>query len=93
MKLLGKKKKSKGIFGGAVSKESPAFNGFAKMVYLAFPIITVAFILWNFQTTISGIPLFNLVITLGGYQTYNQGVVGAMIVILLVGVLILVWED
>lgn len=89
----GKKKRKSGIFGGAVSRESPAFKGFSKMVYLAFPMITVAFILWNFQTAISGIPLFNLLITLGGLQTYNQGVVGIMVVILVLGSLLIMWFD
>lgn len=87
--FLGKKKKS--TLGKIRSDHG--FTAFSKMVALCFPIATVAFILWNFQTTITGIPLFKLLITLGGLQTYNQGVIGVMIVMLIVGAFIIMWED
>ena len=77
--LLGKKKKGK--------KGRAALSGFEKIIAIVFPMVLWAFVMFSFQSTIVSIPIFNLLITLGGFQTYNQGVIGGVVIILIVGVI------
>ena len=69
-------------------------KGFKRVIGLGLFLIAFGVVMLVGQPVIDAVPLFHILMTLGGLETYNDTVFGIFILILLVGIVIIaVFED
>lgn len=94
MKLLGKKskkKKPRGIRAGL--RDWRGRSAFEKVIALGIAMIALGFTLWSFQSTITSVKFFSIVMTLGGLESYNDTVTAILILMLIFGVWLIAEEE
>lgn len=78
-----KKRKFKSNLGG---ESGGGRDVFWALVALGIGVFTYAFVMFQFETTIAAIPFFAGLMTLGGYESYDQTVILSTLIFLIGGI-------
>jgi len=79
-------KKGKGKSRGNNNQKKPkASDSFVQVIFLGLFIMIVWLFMFVTESTLSQIKLINIIMTLGGLETYDQSVIGFGIIVFLMG--------
>jgi len=70
---------------GKKSKKAKASDSFVQVIFLGLFIMCIWLFMFVTESTLSQINLINIIMTLGGLETYDQTVIGFGIIVFLFG--------